>query len=64
MPIFEYACRRCGHRFEVFVRSSAATPPPCPACESRDLERQVSVFGFGGGTSRTTGGFSFPTGGG
>jgi putative regulatory protein, FmdB family len=63
MPMFEYACRTCGHRFETFLRSSAAPPPPCPRCQGEDLEKQFSVFGMGGAASRG-GGVSFPAGGG
>lgn len=45
MPIFEYACVKCHHRFEKIVNGSAA--PECPACGSRRLERQLSVFAVG-----------------
>ena len=54
MPIFEYVCRRCQHQFEVIVRGADA-PPECPACHSKKLEKQLSVFaaataGRGAGT--------------
>jgi putative FmdB family regulatory protein len=42
MPVYEYACRRCGHAFELIV--FASTVPVCPACTSADLEKQLSVF--------------------
>lgn len=42
MPIFEYVCRGCDHRFEKLV--SGSTQPECPTCRSRDLARQLSVF--------------------
>ncbi len=42
MPIYEYACRDCGHQFETLVRSS--TVPECPNCHSKALEKQLSVF--------------------
>jgi putative FmdB family regulatory protein len=42
MPVFEYACRGCGHKFEQIV--FASTVPACPACQSADLEKQMSVF--------------------
>ena len=41
MPIYEYACRACNHRFEALVRASDT--PVCAACGSRDLERLISV---------------------
>ena len=42
MPIYEYACRSCGHAFETLVRSD--TVPDCPSCRSTDLEKKLSVF--------------------
>jgi putative FmdB family regulatory protein len=42
MPIFEYVCRDCHQEFEAIV--SAGRPAHCPACESDDLEKQLSVF--------------------
>jgi len=42
MPIFEYACSSCGHKFETLVRSGST--PDCPSCHSTALEKQLSVF--------------------
>jgi len=42
MPIYEYACKKCGHEFETLVRSGAV--PDCPDCHSIDLEKKLSVF--------------------
>jgi putative FmdB family regulatory protein len=42
VPIFEYACRGCGHQFEALVRSTSAAPA-CPECKSSDLERLLSL---------------------
>jgi putative FmdB family regulatory protein len=42
MPIFEYVCRDCDHRFETFVQGSAT--PACPSCEGEHLDKQLSVF--------------------
>jgi putative FmdB family regulatory protein len=42
MPLFEYACRECGNKFEYLTR--AGQTPSCPACKSADLEKQLSVF--------------------
>jgi putative FmdB family regulatory protein len=42
MPLYEYACRSCGHRFEFLTR--AGSVPSCPACTSAELEKQLSVF--------------------
>jgi putative FmdB family regulatory protein len=42
MPIYEYACRACGHEFETLVRG--AETPSCVHCSSADLEKKLSVF--------------------
>jgi len=42
MPLYEYRCRQCGREFELLVRQPMT--PACPACESADLERLLSLF--------------------
>jgi len=42
MPIFEYVCRDCDRRFETLVRGDRV--PQCPACQSANLDKQLSVF--------------------
>ena len=44
MPLFDFRCRGCGHRFEALVRPPAA--PICPSCASADLERLISAASF------------------
>jgi putative FmdB family regulatory protein len=46
MPIFEYICQGCQHRFEILVNGS--TVPVCPSCNATKLEKQFSAFGVGG----------------
>ncbi len=46
MPIYEYACPACGHRFEKFIRRpDQAEPPACPDCGEANVPRAVSTFG-------------------
>jgi putative FmdB family regulatory protein len=42
MPLYDYACRKCGQQFEALVRTG--TTPACPECQSTDLERLLSGF--------------------
>jgi putative FmdB family regulatory protein len=42
MPLYEYACATCDHRFESLVRGDRA--PECPSCHGTALEKQLSVF--------------------
>jgi len=42
MPIFEYVCSQCKHRFEALV--FGGEKPTCPRCQSEKLAAQLSVF--------------------
>lgn len=41
MPLYEYACRRCEHRFTGLVFDGDTVQ--CPQCQGSDLERLLSV---------------------
>jgi putative FmdB family regulatory protein len=49
MPLYEYECTGCGHRFEQLSRSGVK--PSCPTCQSEAVTKQLSVFAVstGGG---------------
>ena len=52
MPLYEYACAKCGHQFEARQRISEAPLTKCPACNEDALEKLVSASSFalkGGG---------------
>jgi putative FmdB family regulatory protein len=42
VPIFEYTCQNCRADFELLVRSD--TRLQCPACQSAQLDKKLSVF--------------------
>ena len=45
MPIYEYACKSCGQKFEKLVRNAAqADDASCPKCNSKQTARALSVF--------------------
>ncbi len=58
MPMYDYACRACGKRFEEMRRiAERLNAPPCPVCQSADTELAISapaVFGGGGSGGSTT----------
>jgi putative FmdB family regulatory protein len=61
MPLFEYACRGCGHRFEYLTRDQQT--PSCPACAGIELEKQLSVFAVSSSSSSSPAkAFSTPCG--
>ena len=52
MPIYEYACGACGHRFEEWQKMSDKPIRVCPKCKSRKVEKLISQTSFslkGGG---------------
>lgn len=61
MPIYEYACDKCGKEFEELVFDDST--PPCPHCGSTQTHKLMScccVHGAGqggdGGSCATSGG--------
>jgi putative FmdB family regulatory protein len=48
MPIYEYECCNCCESFERLVFRSDE-PVSCPKCESSDVNKKMSVFGFKSG---------------
>jgi len=56
MPIYEFQCSECGHRFDRLQKLSDADPTDCPACGKPQLHRMVSAPSFrlaGGGWYET-----------
>lgn len=46
MPIYEYRCGHCGHRFERWQKMSDPDPEHCPECKAQQIERLISAVGF------------------
>jgi putative FmdB family regulatory protein len=46
MPIFEFRCRKCNHKFEELVFSSASdlAQISCPQCGEKAAEKLLSTF--------------------
>ena len=50
MPIYEYKCRACGHRFEILQRlGEGGDGLCCPACGAQPVEKVFSTFAASGG---------------
>ncbi|MCA9920832.1 MAG: zinc ribbon domain-containing protein [Anaerolineales bacterium] len=52
MPMYEFACRECGHPFEKRLRmSQSSDAQECPGCGSMDTRRRIaSAVAVGGGS--------------
>ena len=65
MPLYEYRCEECGHRFEVLQRMGEGNEAlTCPRCGAARPEKQLSTFaasstGGGGGGVCGGGGSGF-----
>lgn len=46
MPIYEFACRSCGHHFDHLQKMSDADPTVCPVCHAEQLKRMLSAPAF------------------
>ena len=53
MPIMEFKCASCGHRFEELLPNADTNGVVCPSCSGSSVEKQFSVFGVSvrGGSS-------------
>lgn len=66
MPIYEYRCETCAHKFEQMVKMSDPIPP-CPACGATNARKLVSAASFvlkGGGWYKDHYGLKSSSGGG
>jgi putative FmdB family regulatory protein len=57
MPIFEYRCEDCGHRFDAFFRHAEDAETEeliCAKCGSGKVRKLFSVIGLGSTDSRST----------
>ncbi|GFZ93540.1 hypothetical protein GCM10011408_11630 [Dyella caseinilytica] len=56
MPIYEFQCNACGHRFDRLQKISDPDPVACPDCGQPQVQRQLSAPQFrlsGGGWYET-----------
>ena len=56
MPIYEYQCEHCGHKFEKLQKISDEPLKTCPQCSNHSLKKLVSAAAF-----RLTGGGWYET---
>lgn len=52
MPVYEYECGACGHRFEEWQKMSDKPIKVCPKCNAKKVEKLISQTSFqlkGGG---------------
>jgi putative FmdB family regulatory protein len=52
MPLYEFFCKKCGNRMEALVSIGKEKSVLCKTCGNHKLEKLVSSFGIGGGSSK------------
>ncbi len=61
MPIFEYECKNCSHKFEIIYLPNEKEDPICPKCGGKNVMKIMSVAGIRPhGIPKGKGGFSVP----
>jgi len=61
MPIFEYKCKKCGHKKEFLERTGSSKKHTCENCGSNEMHRVFSTFSAGN-SAKSGGSDSCPTG--
>jgi putative FmdB family regulatory protein len=46
VPIYEYACKKCGHRLDALQKMNDDPLVDCPECGDAQLQRQLSAPRF------------------
>jgi putative FmdB family regulatory protein len=46
MPLYDFACSDCGHRFERLQKMSDPDPTDCPSCGKAAVSRQLTAPSF------------------
>lgn len=53
MPIYEYECLKCGHRFEYLVLPTSPAAK-CPSCKKKSLKQLISMYAVSSESTRQT----------
>ncbi len=54
MPIFEYECKECQHRFEILrIKKKDENDLSCPQCGAGNVVKLLSAFSSGSDTGNT-----------
>jgi len=63
MPLYEYQCTQCGHRFEVLQRmGEGGDGLSCPSCQAPRPEKKFSTFAASAGPGSASAAASAGTG--
>ena len=55
MPIYDFKCKSCKHKFEKLIfKEEEIKEIKCPKCESKDIEKLLTTFRIGGSESSSS----------
>lgn len=60
MPMYEFECNACNHRFEELVSSSSKTVEECPKCHEKEVRKLISAGSFRSNGSAASPGAAAP----
>jgi len=44
MPIFDFKCQECGHKFDLIISNADKDKAKCPQCGANNLKQLLSLF--------------------
>lgn len=44
MPIFNFACKQCGKKFDLMISNAQKNQAKCPECGSLEIKQLLSAF--------------------
>lgn len=45
MPLFDFECRECGHKFDLIISNADKETARCPQCGAQNPKQLLSSFG-------------------
>lgn len=45
MPLFDFECRECGHKFDLIISNADKDKAKCPQCGAANIKQLLSTFG-------------------
>ena len=58
MPIYDFLCEKCGHKFTVLIPASERDQMSCPECKSLEVKQLITGFAVKTGSCSITAGGS------
>jgi putative FmdB family regulatory protein len=45
LPTYDYECKKCGHKFDIFQSITAEEIKKCPSCKKNKVKRLITFSG-------------------